>query len=928
MSFESQEFLYGLSLLIIPILLTFLIRKKINLVSFPTIRFLKLVSRNKLRVEFVPRSYLLLLIRLLAFICLCLIFASPVLIQKEKNRVIKKIMLMDDSLSMQRDNTYARCQSALVDFIQKSASNYQFSIFFASGKHLSFNQKRSDIVKSIQTHKVTNASLNHLNFMKKITAVLSNSEEINSVVFFTDLQTNGWKAKGYTPPFDLTLPLTIVDCSKLLSEEVLISLKRGEIPWLKREDGVLHVPLEFINLDKNPVKIEAKISKIGGQNNQVLYKGNEELKGRGIKQKEIIIRIKEKVDSLAALAEISSSNSVKGYELAHQRFFVMRPKAEVQVVIIDGSEAVSLFNNQTYYLQQALTLIPWVKVRQYSQTQFVLSGQKVEGLLILLNPNLKDGKFRDIILDYWRKGGFIWLSVGDHYDSKTLGQLWQNLGLLQGSFQQPKKAQDWVISIEKNHAFFKINKHITVNDFRTTKIQKVVPVINEGKANLILKANQLPLLLEWKESKDRILFLFTNSFDNNWGSFSIKPIFPVFWEGVLSYYIYNAGKSKQNNHFIISDSSSLAGDMEFSDGLIKTGSYYHSKPGIYSKKSTGFQQWSGSKASIPEVFALNVDVEEFFSGKIEDDFLLAIFPKSDLSIIPYSKLKDEQSLKALRGGDGKKQDLKPLLWYILFALLLLETIYFIIKSIKKEKQVLWVLVILFFFFQDGKLFTSPFKIKFLYPQDYARMNVELQNKIGMSWFFHELTKRTSIDSNIGIEVVKISSGIETLFQTPFLYFEGRKEFKGFNEQERKALRLFVLAGGTLLIDDVTPPDDLEMSFNSVIRRELKNLFSKRDFIVFPLDHAIYRSFYLLRTAVGLYAAFPRLEGIDIEGQPAVIYSRNNVFGAFNRSKKCVPEGERQREYALRLGINLILYSLTSDYKKDQIHLPEILKRTR
>ena len=40
----------------------------------------------------------------------------------------------------------------------------------------------------------------------------------------------------------------------------------------------------------------------------------------------------------------------------------------------------------------------------------------------------------------------------------------------------------------------------------------------------------------------------------------------------------------------------------------------------------------------------------------------------------------------------------------------------------------------------------------------------------------------------------------------------------------------------------------------------------------------------------------------------------------------VPGGEGQREMAYRFGINLVMYTLTGNYKTDQVHLPEIMKR--
>lgn len=39
-----------------------------------------------------------------------------------------------------------------------------------------------------------------------------------------------------------------------------------------------------------------------------------------------------------------------------------------------------------------------------------------------------------------------------------------------------------------------------------------------------------------------------------------------------------------------------------------------------------------------------------------------------------------------------------------------------------------------------------------------------------------------------------------------------------------------------------------------------------------------------------------------------------------------PGGEPQRERAYRAGINLVMYSLTGNYKNDQVHVPMLLER--
>ncbi len=40
----------------------------------------------------------------------------------------------------------------------------------------------------------------------------------------------------------------------------------------------------------------------------------------------------------------------------------------------------------------------------------------------------------------------------------------------------------------------------------------------------------------------------------------------------------------------------------------------------------------------------------------------------------------------------------------------------------------------------------------------------------------------------------------------------------------------------------------------------------------------------------------------------------------------VPGGARQRELALRSGVNIVMYTLTGNYKADQVHAKDIIER--
>ena len=39
-----------------------------------------------------------------------------------------------------------------------------------------------------------------------------------------------------------------------------------------------------------------------------------------------------------------------------------------------------------------------------------------------------------------------------------------------------------------------------------------------------------------------------------------------------------------------------------------------------------------------------------------------------------------------------------------------------------------------------------------------------------------------------------------------------------------------------------------------------------------------------------------------------------------------PDEPRQREFAFRAGVNIVMYTLTGNYKADQVHIPALLER--
>jgi len=117
----------------------------------------------------------------------------------------------------------------------------------------------------------------------------------------------------------------------------------------------------------------------------------------------------------------------------------------------------------------------------------------------------------------------------------------------------------------------------------------------------------------------------------------------------------------------------------------------------------------------------------------------------------------------------------------------------------------------------------------------------------------------------------------------------------------------------------------------------------------PSDHIVTRTFYLLQDFPGRHlsrdvwveaapADAEMAEGMPFrtlnDGVTPVLIGGNDWAAAWAQDeagRAVLPvgrgaTGERQREIALRFGINLVMYVLSGNYKSDQVHVPDLLDR--
>jgi hypothetical protein len=192
----------------------------------------------------------------------------------------------------------------------------------------------------------------------------------------------------------------------------------------------------------------------------------------------------------------------------------------------------------------------------------------------------------------------------------------------------------------------------------------------------------------------------------------------------------------------------------------------------------------------------------------------------------------------------------------------------------------------------------------------------------------EVRKRTSIDTVLEPSTSRLDDA--AIFDTPFLYWTGDAAFDPLSDAESSTLSQFLSFGGFVLIDDASPEGDL--GFDGAIRRELSRALPDSPLSELPNDHVLFRSFYLLERPEGRIRGPDHVEAITLGDRLAVIYSRHDLGGALARDNlgnwehSVEPDGEAQRERAIRFAVNVVMYSLCLDYKDDQVHAPFIMRR--
>ncbi|WP_456640490.1 DUF4159 domain-containing protein [Bradyrhizobium sp. USDA 10063] len=223
-------------------------------------------------------------------------------------------------------------------------------------------------------------------------------------------------------------------------------------------------------------------------------------------------------------------------------------------------------------------------------------------------------------------------------------------------------------------------------------------------------------------------------------------------------------------------------------------------------------------------------------------------------------------------------------------------------------------------------------------------------KAGMSGLTLFLAQRTALEAGdpVGVDPARDELAFFPLIYWPIVPGAPKPPQDAINK-----IDAYMKQGGTVLFDtrdaiEAAPGDNgASQTPGMQALREILSSLDVPELEPVPREHVLTKTFYLLRDFPGRFNSgqtwvetLPREDDDEAAQRPArggdgvspIIITSNDLAGAWairpdgQAMLPLTPGEPRQREFAFRAGVNIVMYTLTGNYKADQVHAPALIER--
>jgi hypothetical protein len=182
---------------------------------------------------------------------------------------------------------------------------------------------------------------------------------------------------------------------------------------------------------------------------------------------------------------------------------------------------------------------------------------------------------------------------------------------------------------------------------------------------------------------------------------------------------------------------------------------------------------------------------------------------------------------------------------------------------------------------------------------------------GLSVILQTFNQKTEVPVKYTIKEARLTD--PAIFNAPLLYLTGHEYFT-LQKSEAEQLRKYLENGGFLMAEACCGRKGFDLSF----RQLMTAVFPSSPLKSIPQDNAVFKNpndlqrvgvTPMLQQAIGSAVMQPRLEGVEVNGHYAVIYSPFGMAGGWEMSQSPYAKGYDDVG-SQRLGQNILMYAVT------------------
>jgi hypothetical protein len=223
-------------------------------------------------------------------------------------------------------------------------------------------------------------------------------------------------------------------------------------------------------------------------------------------------------------------------------------------------------------------------------------------------------------------------------------------------------------------------------------------------------------------------------------------------------------------------------------------------------------------------------------------------------------------------------------------------------------------------------------------------------KAGMAGLTLFLAQRTALEAG---DPVGVDPARDELAFFPLIYWPVVPGAPKPPQDAINRIDAYMKQGGTVIFDtrdaiEAPPgPGGESQTPGMLALRNILSSLEVPELEPVPREHVLTKTFYLLRDFPGRFNSgqtwvetLPREDDDEAASKPArggdgvspIIITSNDLAGAWalrpdgQPMLPLTPGEPRQREFAFRAGVNIVLYTLTGNYKADLVHAPALIER--